>query len=105
MGPAGPAGVLPHDGHSLDTVAAICGLLVGHGGKTSRIRASSAYETIGSITEIGINDPTVYVAGLFEEHFDSDDLSYADAVVAATPARALPCLCARSLRAHRVDGA
>ena len=65
-------------------VAAICGLQAGHGGKTSRIRAFSAYETIGSITEIGINDPTVYIAGLFEEHFDYDDLSYDDAVVAAT---------------------
>eukprot|EP01043_Picozoa_sp_COSAG02_P085095 COSAG02_NODE_22803_length_739_cov_14.351562_1_plen_96_part_00 len=38
------------------SVAAICGLQAGRGGKSAWNRATTAYETVGSITEIGIDD-------------------------------------------------
>jgi hypothetical protein len=65
------------------SVAAICGLQAGRGGKSAWNRATTAYETVGSITEIGIDDKTVYVAGIYEDHFDANDKSFAEAVVAA----------------------
>jgi hypothetical protein len=59
----------------------------GRGGKSAWNRATTAYETVGSITEIGIDDKAVYVAGIYEDHFDANDKSFAEAVVAAGTTR------------------
>ena len=65
-------------------MAAICGLQVGRGGRGAWNKATAAYETIGCLSEIGLNDPIEYVAGVFEEHFAATGQSYAESVVGAT---------------------